>query len=129
MALKDLIIDDKKASEELIESIIMDYVRIGQSSNNVIFTSLANSTLNNKQKVLVYLVARKAIKFLDQNQDFVEKVKPDIISKELHLVGATTRVILRRLAADGVIYSEKGEYFIPNHELIQIKSLISKKGE
>jgi len=119
--LKDLLIDESKIDEGLLEKILSPFVRIGKEKGTVRFTTGAVK-LGIKEKVVLFLVAQKTKKLLGF-KGIEEKTSPRQIEKELGVKGSSLRPILKRLREAGLIRSHRGNYLVENHTLPEIEKL------
>lgn len=121
MALKDLTIDKSKATEEIIESIIKPYIRYDVNSKSIFF--LPKSTeLNNAKQILIYLVALKGWKFVTK-ESISWEISPSKLEEITGIKGGTLRPTLKNLKDTKMIVVNKGEYSIPDYNIIKVKNI------
>jgi hypothetical protein len=105
MALKDLVGDRGKITEDAIERIVKDYVQYDPSDDVVAFTPPAAS-LSAKQQILVYLTALQGWPFVRDTPVAID-ARPSEIESATGIPGGTLRPTLKRLT-DAHLISEKG---------------------
>lgn len=120
MALKDLIAEKGIAAEQTIEEIVRDHVRYDPDEKAIAFTPAANQ-LQNKAKVLVYLVALQGWPFVTKESVPVD-AKPREITEHTGIQGGTLRPILKELKDRRVIAERSGRYFVRPATLSTIKA-------
>lgn len=108
MALKDLIIDQKQISEELLEKLLKGKVDLVKENQAVSLTKFGNS-LPNKTRILLFLCSKKAWEFLTKKEI---KTSIEELEKNLGIRGNTIRPILKELRDSYQVESEKGKYRI-----------------
>ena len=64
MTLDDLLVDEEELSESLLTETLIQYIRIGDESGNIV-SQPAYEGLTNRQKVIVILLAQHALEGLD----------------------------------------------------------------
>jgi hypothetical protein len=110
MALKDLIASRQQLNEAAIEAVIKDFVRYDPDNSDIILTPAA-VRLPNKHKVLTYLVALEGWVYLKPNIE-VTGARPSELEGALGIPGGTLRPLLRDLAAERLVKSDRGAYRI-----------------
>ncbi len=101
--LRKLVKQEEKISEELLYDLLKDYVQI-TDRGEILLTGAAGK-LETKRKILIVLIAKKALKILGMTQD--EKMSPKEIEQILGVKGGTVRSTLAALKEDGYVYSPK----------------------
>lgn len=123
MALKDLVADHKKLTEEMIERMVAAHVRYDPTARKIIWTPEARS-LGNDAKILVYLVAVPGWQYvLDEAWD--APTKPSDLEDELGISGGTLRPILKKLKDSHLLAVENGHYRAQFANLDSIEAVIA----
>ena len=125
--LEELVVSGGELDRELIASVLSRFVRLDGDSRSVRFLP-AWDQLKNDDKVLVYLIARKAMVALDWSED--EAVQPGEVVNDTGLPGGSVRPGLGRLVAKRLVVAIEGQrYQVPNWAINQIRALLSEEGE
>lgn len=110
MALKDLVGDRSKITEDAIERIVKDYVQFDPSEDVVAFTPSA-TILNVRQQVLVYLAALQGWPFV-RDTPVATDARPAEIEAATGIPGGTLRPTLRRLVDAHLLTEQAGRYSV-----------------
>ena len=123
MALKDLVVDHKKITEEIVEKIVAPYVRYDAGAHKIVLTPRAKS-LSNDEKVLVFLVGVLGWQYvLDDSPNFA--TKPADLERELGIAGGTLRPILKKLKDLHLLVVVDGHYRAQPANLDSIEAAIA----
>jgi hypothetical protein len=123
VALKDLVVDHRKISEEMVEKIIAPYVRYDPDGHKIVLTPGAKS-LGNDAKVLVFLVGVLGWQYvLDESRDVA--TKPADLERELGITGGTLRPILKKLKDLHLLVVVDGHYRAQPANLDSIEAVIA----
>lgn len=80
------------------------------------------------EKVLIYLLGRKAIYIKKLKQGYKEETKAKEISETLNLSDSSVRKYLS-VDLKGIVRSKKGSYDIPNFNLFKCEEVFKKDDE
>jgi len=123
MALKDLIADRGKITEEHIEKIVSKFVRYDPKAVEVIFTPEAMQ-LNNEAKVLLYLVSIAGWEYvLDEEPDI--ETNPQALQEVLGIPGGSLRPTLKKLRESNLVSVSNSRYSIRPANLESIGKIIN----
>lgn len=124
--LDELFVSGKEVDQELVAKILAPFIRIDKDSCSIV-PNERWLELNNELKIILFLVARKAMKLRDLPIDN-EGALPAEIEKETGLKGGSVRPKLRGLFEDKTINrTEDARYFVPNYSLTKIKTMIETR--
>jgi hypothetical protein len=131
--LDKLFVDERQlVDKQLLADTILPFVRIflDQGSAHIDFTK-EGASLTVKQKILTYLLARKAVVL--RNKDLLgrESISPKELETATGILGNTLRPILLQLKKGRLVQTDKsteeGGYFIPNYAVHQAAEVINKE--
>jgi hypothetical protein len=124
--LKDLLVSGKEIDKKLVAEILKPYLRIDEETCDIRPLS-SWSDLKVNTKILLYLIARKAIVALGLPLPD-EKASATEIMQKTGMRKGTVNPALRNLFEDRVIeQSEDKKYYVPNYAIEKVKNMISKK--
>ena len=123
--LEGLLVNGKEIDKKLVAEILSPHLRIDQETCDIRpLSSWGN--LKAYTKILLYLLARKAMKALDLGLE-QESASATEIMKNTGLRKGTVNPALRRFFEDSVLEQTKDKrYFIPNHAIERVRAIISK---
>lgn len=119
--LEDLVVDETELNEDLLHNVLSDFIRIGKRDNSII-TQSKMEELNSKKKILVVLLALKAMKELDMREN--ESAGPSQISEISGIKKGTVLPKIRELDKEGLVVNEDGKYRVPNYNLRKTEDYI-----
>ena len=122
MALKDLVVDRGKITEEMVEKIIANFVRYELDPNAIVLTP-EGTTLKNDAKILVYLVAVLGWQYVIGEEHQVD-TRPAALEIALGIPGGTLRPILKKLKDAHLLTVNKGHYSIHPSNLNAISQIV-----
>ena len=123
MALKDLVYEHGKVAEEMIEKIISGLANYELNPNAIVFTSKGTS-LNNVEKVLIYLTATLGWQYV-ANDDYRPDTKPADLETALGIPGGTLRPTLKKMKDSHLLTVVNGHYSIHPSKLGAVAQAIA----
>jgi hypothetical protein len=125
--LEDLLVDRVQLNEELLRSLLLPYVGIDGERQEIVPKATWVS-LSAEQKILILLLARKAMSVLPSIALQNEGASPKEIEGATGVPGGTLRPKLRNLKGLKVLAQDKdGGYFVPTHALSQMPDWLKEK--
>lgn len=125
--LDKLIQDGNELDRALLAEIVYPRARIyvDRGTSQIRFT-VAGDSLKVKEKILIYLLARKALALKDPEGKITESASPLEIEKATGIAGGSLRPTLRKLVDERLlIQDDKGRnYSIPNYALNAISRIL-----
>lgn len=122
--LEEIFTSEKQLDPEVLASILKPFVKINVETNSVFFTD-AGSSLSLNYQLLLFLIARKALKFKEKIE--VEEISPSEIIIETGFKAGSVHPGLKQLREQKWVISKGGKYFVANHQLVKIKKLFESK--
>jgi DNA-binding transcriptional ArsR family regulator len=118
-ALEALVVSEKKLDRNLVAGILTPYVKLDKDTSNI--KSLeAWLGLGTDLKILVYLVARKAMILLRFSLE-AERASASEIARDTNLKPDAVSPLLRKMYAEGILDRSKGHrYFVPNDAIERV---------
>jgi DNA-binding transcriptional ArsR family regulator len=118
-ALEELVIGEKKLDRKLVADILSPYVRLDRDTRNISPIE-AWLGLGTDLKILVYLVARKAMMLLRFGLE-AERATASEIASDTNLKLDAVNRLLRKMYAEGLLDRSKGRrYFVPDDVLDRV---------
>ena len=122
--LEDLLVDAAQLDRALLSELLGAYVGIDAAAAGVV-PKEGWARLNSDLKILVYLLARKAMVALDAVDLEVEGALPKVIEEHTGVKGGTLRPKLVRMKGEGLLSQDEGKgYFVPTHAVLRVKEQI-----
>ena len=123
--LEELVVSGKDLDRGLVASMLSPYLRLDRDECAI--RPLASwSNLQANSKILLYLLARKAMVALDFPLDIEGATTTEVIN-DTGIKGGTVKPTLRRLLGDNIIAQSKDRrYFVPSYAIERIRSILSK---
>lgn len=126
MGLKKLLVSEEKVTEEVLERILGDFVRLAQDTRKVIFTP-SGAHLPARPKVLLVLAAQHAWRFIQPGGEGDPTLTVAEIGAQTGLPGNTLRPVLKQLKDSRILeIPSKGVYRLPPHSLPQVEREIEE---
>lgn len=122
MALQDLVINNQQISTEIIEGLLKGRVDLIQEGRMVHLTK-EGMRFPNKAKILLFLAGGKAWELLDGEG---WNSLPGVMEEILGIPGNTLRPILKELADNFLVKSEKGKYQILSKGIYELEAMMEK---
>ena len=123
--LENLLVDGKELDRKLVAEILSPYLRIDRETLDIRPRDTWDS-LKSHIKILLYLLARKAMIALDLNLPEESASATEIMYKT-GLKKGTVNPALRELFEVGAVeQTEKRRYLIPNYAIEKVKTIILK---
>ena len=110
---------------ELLANILEPYVQLHTEPPHPEYT-WDGEHLNNKKKILAYLLARKAL--LELHLIETDKVSPSTIEADTKIPGGSIRPVLKDLREKKLVRENDG-YFVPNNAIKQVQKLFEGADE
>ena len=123
MALKDLVADQRKVTEEAIEKIVTGWIKYDPNAKAIIFTP-DGGALPNERKLLVYLTAVLGWQYvLDEPVEV--STKPADLEAATGIHGGTLRPTLKKLKDTHLIASDNGHYKVQAANLDSVGKVVA----
>ena len=123
--LESLLVNGKEVDKKLVAEMLSPYLRIDKETCDIRPLSSWDD-LRAYRKILIYLVARKAMVALGLNLP-EENASATEIMLSTGLKQGTVNPTLRRLLEDGVVAQTKErKYYIPNYAIEKVKAIVSE---
>lgn len=124
--LEDVLIEEEELNEELLAETVSKYTKVSSESGSLVpeppFQELAS-----KGKILVALLAQKVRFELDMVEG--EWLTPTEISEMTGIKTGTIYPAIRKLADNGLVQDEDGDYRIPTVKIEAVKSFLGDSDE
>lgn len=126
--LDELVVSGAELDKELLSTLLFPFVRLDKDDSSVRPTSRWKD-LNQQQQILLYLLARKAMRALP-DFDLDEEVAAPILIGEMTGAGKSARGQLNSLLKKKLVNrTASGKYCVPNYALEAVKETIKSRLE
>lgn len=123
--LDELFVSGKEVDQELVVKILSPFLKIDSDSCTIVPNEQWQE-LSNDLKIILFLVARKAMKLRDLPIE-TEGALPSEIEKETGVKGGSIRPKLKELYEKKIVNkTNDSKYFIPTYSLARIKKLLDE---
>src|SRR3712207_3441940 len=123
MALEELLVDVRELDRELVVALLRPYLRIDRQSCDVIPLQPWDA-VPNEVRVLLYLLARRAMRALDLPLAR-DSASPVEIERATGIPGGSVRPALKRLLKARVVAKQDGTgYIVPNYAMSRVREYI-----
>jgi len=124
--LEDLIVSGEELDKKLVAEILAPYVQLDKDKCTI-RPSEGWMRLSEGQKILVYLIARKAMMALSFNLP-VEGATASEAVQDTGVKKGTAHPALRKLLGERLLEQSKdNRYIVPNYAIPQIRSMLAEK--
>lgn len=124
--LRALVIDAAQVNRQLLADLLRGRVWLDPSARRFVFEQGLRQCTTLQQRILLALIARKALSLLMENEDDVQdRLTPKELETTLGEKGGSIRSAVKRLADDGLIFSSGGGYTVPAHVLDRLNPILS----
>lgn len=123
--LEDLVVSGAEMDRKLVAEILAPYLRLDKETCGIRPTEKWDE-LGNEEKLLLYLVARKAMRALDFPLEVEEAAASEVV-EQTGVKAGSAYPALRGLLGQRIIdqVGKRGGYLVPNHALGRIKSMLA----
>jgi hypothetical protein len=123
--LEDLLVSGTELDKKLVAEVLSLYVQLDKDTCTIRPTERWTA-LSNEHKILVYLLARKAMVALGLDLTTEGATASEVIA-ETGVKSGTVHPALRKLLGNRLIdQSQDKRYSVPNYAIARIKSLVSE---
>lgn len=121
--LEDLVVDARQIDRELVATMLAPYLRIDGASCGIL-PQEGWAVAPNEARVLLYLVARKAMRALDLPLE-AEAASPLEIERATGIPGGSVRPAVKRLLKARLIARDVvSGYLVPNQAMLRARAYI-----
>ena len=118
-ALEALVVSEKKLDRKMLAHILSSYVRLDKDTSNISPLE-AWLGLGSDLKILVYLLARKAMVLLHFDLE-AERTTAGEIARDTNIKPEAVNPLLRKMYAEGIVDRSKGRrYFVPDDAIERV---------
>lgn len=129
MELEELIVSGAELDKRLVTEILAPYIKLDKDTCKIRPTDKWG-LLSNDEKILIYLIARKAMVALENFDLSVEGALANEVISDTGVKSGTAYPALRKLLSSRLIEQSRDKrYYVPNYSIPQIKDILSGKKE
>src|SRR6266704_147733 len=125
-SLSKLLVSKEEVNRELLAEVLSPYVKLSKDTSDVIYLP-AFGKLTNAEKILVFLLAKKAAKSLGLPVER-EEASPTEISRLTGVNYDSVKPTVSSLAKKRVLQKAGDSYFVANHAILNVKEMLVHKG-
>ncbi len=125
-SLSKLLVSKEEVNRELLAEVLSPYVKLSKDTSDVIYLP-AFGKLTNAEKILVFLLAKKAAKSLGLPVER-EEASPTEISRLTGVNYDSVKPTVSSLAKKRVLQKAGDSYFVANHAIFNVKEMLVHKG-
>ncbi len=123
--LESLVVSGTELDRKLVAQILAPYVQLDKDASNIRPTD-AWGSLSQEDKIIVYLVARKAMKALSFNIPFEEASASEIV-RDTGVKSGTAHPALRKLLGENILrQTDSKKYMVPAYGIPAVRARLSK---
>jgi hypothetical protein len=118
--LSGLVVKKQELDRKLLAEVLAPYIRLDQESGTIIQTP-EFIALTNADKILVFLLARKAAKTLNLLTE-PEELSPKVISTLTGINYDSVKPTLSALYKKRILQKNGDAYLVPEHAILMVRS-------
>jgi hypothetical protein len=125
MALEELLVDARELDREMVGGVLHPYLRIDRSTCEILPLP-AWDDAPNEVRVLLYLLARRAMRALDlELPGSRDAASPVEIERATGIPGGSVRPALKRLLKARIVAKQGGiGYIVPNYSMSRVREYV-----
>jgi hypothetical protein len=120
--LERLLVTQDEVNREMLAEVLAPYVKIAKESGSIVQLP-AFGQLTNAEKILIFLLARKAAKSLGVKIER-EEVSPKEISNMTGINYDSVKPTVSALAKKRILHKAGELYFVPGHAVLTVKEML-----
>jgi hypothetical protein len=125
-ALEALVVSEQKLDKNMVADILTPYVKLDKDTCNIRPLE-AWLGLGTDLKILVYLVARKAMMLLRFNLA-AERASANEIADDTNIKLDAINPLIRKMYAEGIVDRSKGRrYFVPDDAIERVRGKLKQQ--
>jgi hypothetical protein len=126
--LSRLVVDEAAVDRELLATVLEEKIRLDIGKGAFTFQHGVRGRLNNRQQVLVALLAQKALHLLAEK--YPEALQPRELEALTGVKPGTLRPILKQFSDSRVVRQDNERaYYVPGYSLEDAARLLSERGD